>query len=154
MPERRQNLKYLTSWLLLPAFCLATASSRAWSTSSTSLDSPVVSHDSRVRLQQIEKQRQEFHKRAAQVRKQEQIALVNLSHIQHKLNETKGVLHEHEHKLKKTETNIQQTGIQLNKTKSAEEILSENAANRLREIFEGQRISLMEMLFRLIHCKN
>lgn len=148
MPDRRGKFKIVTSWLLLPALAMS-MSCVAVLAASTNLDSPVVSRDSRMRLQQIEKQRLELHRHAAQLRKQEQIALVHLSHIQTKLNVTTDVLHTHEHKLKKTETNIKQTEIRLTKTKSAEEILSENAARRLREIYEGQRVSLMEMMFQV-----
>lgn len=83
------------------------------------------------------------------MRKQEQLALLEVSHIKTKLKATTGVLHEHEHKLQKTESNIKQTEIRLDKTQSAEEILTDGAAKRLREIYEGNRISLVEMLFQV-----
>lgn len=147
MPERRQNFQSIAGWVLLPAIALSNLLSPVVAANSNSLmDSPVVSRDSRARLQQIEKQRQELHNHAAQLRKQEQIALVELSHIQTKLNKTTTVLHVHEHNMQKTESNIKQTEIKITKTHSAEEILSESAAKRLREIFEGNRVSLLEQM--------
>lgn len=145
MPELQNKLNRKRNWVLVPVVALTNLLAPVVAANSI-MDSPVVSRDSRARLQQIEKQRQELHNHAAQLRKQEQIALVQLSHIQTKLNNTTSVLHVHEHTLQKTETNIKQTEIKLNKTQSAEEILSESAAKRLREIFEGNRVSLLEQM--------
>ncbi len=149
MPERRQNPFKITGVILMPALALisSVAPVIAANTNTTiMMDSPVVSRDSRARLLQIEKQRQELHNHAAQLRKQEQIALVELSHIQTKLNKTNTVLHVHEHNMQKTESVIKQTEIKITKTQSAEEILSESASKRLREIFEGNRVSLLEQM--------
>lgn len=147
MPERRQNFQSIAGWVLLPAIALSNLLAPVVAANSNSfMDSPVVSRDSRARLQQIEKQRQELHNHAAQLRKQEQIALVELSHIQTKLNKTNTVLHVHEHNMQKTESSIKQTEIKITKTQSAEEILSESASKRLREIFEGNRVSLLEQM--------
>jgi murein DD-endopeptidase MepM/ murein hydrolase activator NlpD len=149
MPERKQNLSSIKGWILLPAIAFSTLLSPvvAANTNTTiMMDSPVVSRDSRARLQQIEKQRQELHNHAAQLRKQEQIALVELSHIQTKLNKTNTVLHVHQNNMQKTESVIKQTEIKITKTQSAEEILSESASKRLREIFEGNRVSLLEQM--------
>ncbi|MBI2810579.1 MAG: hypothetical protein HYX67_07115 [Candidatus Melainabacteria bacterium] len=144
MPERRQNFQSIAGWVLLPAIALSNLLAPVVAANTNSLmDSPVVSRDSRARLQQIEKQRMELHNHAAQLRKQEQIALVELSHIQTKLNKTTTVLHVHEHNMQKTESNIKQTEIKITKTQSAEEILSESASKRLREIFEGNRSSFV-----------
>ena len=147
MPERRQNFQSIAGWVLLPAIALSNLLAPVVAANSNSfMDSPVVSRDSRARLQQIEKQRQELHNHAAQLRKQEQIALVELSHIQTKLNKTNTVLHVHEHNMQKTESSIKQTEIKITKTQSAEEILSESASKRLRQIFEGNRVSLLEQM--------
>jgi murein DD-endopeptidase MepM/ murein hydrolase activator NlpD len=119
--------------------------SLAWS--STAVDTPVVSPESRQRLSQIEKRRQELHDRAMQVRKKEQIALLHIQTIQTKLNATNGVLNEHKQKLQHTETKINETQQKIETTNSAQESLTTQASKRLREIFEGQRVSLIEMLF-------
>lgn len=141
MPDRRNNLKSFASLFLLSTVAVAPVVA-----ANSIMDSPVVSRDSRARLQQIEKERQELHKHAQQLRKQEQIALVELGHIQTKLNNTNTVLHTHQNSLKNTESNIKQTEQKISKTQSAEEILSESAAKRLREIFEGNRVSLIEQM--------
>jgi murein DD-endopeptidase MepM/ murein hydrolase activator NlpD len=141
MPNHRQN-RISAAWFLIPAVALTTSIAPGLSAQTA----PV---DPQKKLQQLEKQRAEFHQRAQQVRKQEQLALLEVSHIKTKLKATTGVLHEHEHKLQKTESNIKQTEIRLDKTQSAEEILTDGAAKRLREIYEGNRISLVEMMFQV-----
>lgn len=124
--------------VLEPPLCAATRSG---------LDSPVVSPETRARLQEIERRRRELHERANQLRRNELAALVRIHKIENKLHETKGVLNEHKEKLSFTVSKISETQQTLSKTESAQEQLTEQAAKRLREIFEGERVSLLEMLF-------
>lgn len=113
------------------------------------LDSPLVSPDTKKRLQQIEQRRMELHKRTAEARQKEQLAMVKLSSITRKLNATTGQLVDSKHKLKRTETKLNETVQTLNVTQTKEEQLSAGAAKRLREIYEGQRLSFLEMLFQI-----
>lgn len=116
---------------------------------SSNFEGPLVSRQSRQRLQDIERRRQELHNQIQQARKKEQVALLHLATIQTKLQATNGVLKEHKEKLQNTESKITETVHTLEKTETAEERLSTQAAKRLREIFEGQRMSLVEELFQV-----
>src|SRR5271170_3221832 len=62
--------------------------------------------DTKDRLEQIERRRQELHERARQVRQKERIALQQLKQIKNKLSVTTVVLQASQHKLKKTESKI------------------------------------------------
>jgi murein DD-endopeptidase MepM/ murein hydrolase activator NlpD len=133
-------------WLISAAI-LACVSSPLRIMASTSFETHVTAKDTHQRLQQIERRREELHNRVAEVRKKEQIALLQLHTTQTKLKATTGVLNLHKQNLKHTETKINETQQTIVKTQSAQENLSAGAAKRLREIFEGQRMSLIEMLF-------
>lgn len=114
------------------------------STSSVSTDNR---NETKTRLTQLEKRKREFHERVKQVRKKEQLALLRLHNIQTKLNATRGVLTHHKKELRTTEHKIGETEEKLEKNKSTEETLSDQAKDRLKEIYEGQRLSFLEMLF-------
>jgi len=114
-----------------------------------SFDSPLVSPETRSRLKQIEQERRELHEQALKARRKEKDALIRLNKIETKLNVTKGVLNEHQHELKKTESKIDEVSQHINKTQSDTESLSQEAGQRLKEIYEGQRVSFLEMLFQV-----
>jgi murein DD-endopeptidase MepM/ murein hydrolase activator NlpD len=114
-----------------------------------SADSQLVSQDTRERLNQIEQQRQELHARASLVRKKERLALIQLSRLKTKLSITNGALNASKHKLKKTESKITEVQQNLSQTKSSEFSLSQEAAQRLKEIYEGQRLNFIEMLLQI-----
>ncbi|HEY9719418.1 MAG TPA: peptidoglycan DD-metalloendopeptidase family protein, partial [Trichormus sp.] len=97
--------------------------------------------------QQISQRQQELHERIYQTRKKEQIALLHLQTIQTQLKATTVVLNGHKHNLQHTEDKITETQQTIVKTQTATESLTDQAARRLREIFEGERVSLLEMLF-------
>jgi murein DD-endopeptidase MepM/ murein hydrolase activator NlpD len=105
--------------------------------------------DTRDRLEQIEKRRQELHERASQVRQKERIALQQLKQIKNKLSATTGVLKASKHKLQKTENKINEVQQTLVQTKTNEADLTQQASQRLREIYEGQRLNFIEMLFQM-----
>ncbi len=105
--------------------------------------------DTKTRLLQIEQQRHEFHEQALKARMKEKAALLRLNKIETKLNATTGVLNEHKHELKKTETKITEVKEHITKTQTDASTLSQDAGDRLREIYEGQRLSLIEMMFQV-----
>lgn len=113
------------------------------------LESPLVSAETKKKLLLIEKQRKELHERVAHARQKEQLAMVKLSGITRKLNSATGQLVDSKHKLKRTEHNLNETVQVLSVTQTKEEKLSAGAAKRLREIYEGQRLSFLEMLFQI-----
>jgi murein DD-endopeptidase MepM/ murein hydrolase activator NlpD len=101
------------------------------------------------RLKEIQKNRDEVHRQLREARKKEQAAIEVLHQIKHKLNQTTEELNNNQHNLKKTEHKIQETEHNITQTKSQSEIMSEEAGARLREIYEGQRLGLVEMLFQV-----
>lgn len=113
------------------------------------LENPNVSAKTKERLLQIEKKRAELHEQVAQARKKEQLAMLKLSSITKKLNSATGQLVDTKHQLKRTESKLNETVQVLNVTQTKEEQLSVGAAKRLREIYEGQRLSFLEMLFQI-----
>lgn len=113
------------------------------------LENPNVSAKTKERLLQIEKKRAELHEQVAQARKREQLAMMKLSSITRKLNTATGQLVDSKHQLKRTEHKLNETVQVLTVTQTKEEQLSAGAAKRLREIYEGQRLSFLEMLFQI-----
>ncbi len=148
MADNRQNNQHRRFWRLLPILLLPIITTLRV-TASTSLEGRLQNGETRQRLEQIEQRRQELHNQAVQARKKEQIALVHLHEIQSKLNATTGVLNQHKKNLERTDSKITETQHSLETTHTATESLSSQAAARLREIFEGQRVSLIEMLFQV-----
>lgn len=108
-----------------------------------------VSADAHQRLKEVERQRKELQERLQQMRKKEAIAYAQLNRIKNKLNVTTGALIDSQKKLVKTEKKINETEHRITETRSQEEILSDFACKRLREIYEGQRLGLLEMLFQV-----
>jgi len=105
--------------------------------------------DAQNRLKDIESRRKELHERLSQARKKEQIALLQLHKIQNRLNATNGVLQDSKHKLQKTENKIEQTERGIERAHTTHAVLTDQAARRLRQIYEGQRLSLLEMFFQV-----
>ena len=105
--------------------------------------------DTRERLEQIEEKRRQLHAQASLVRKKEQIALMQLSRIENKLSMTKGALKKSKRKLENTEDKISEVQETLSQVKTDEQSLTQQAAQRLREIYEGQRLNFIEMLMQI-----
>lgn len=126
---------------------LAQSPSTAKAAKSSNLDCALVSSDTKARISQIEEKMREFHERAVQAKKKEQIIRSHIKTIETKLNVTTGALNDKKHELKKTEHKIQEVKATINQSRSSELNLSSDAAQRLREIYEGQRLGFLEMLF-------
>jgi murein DD-endopeptidase MepM/ murein hydrolase activator NlpD len=107
------------------------------------------SSDAFSKLKELDKQKKEFHKKAIEARRAHEAAKAKVREIDKKLQKTTGVLKEHKGILVKTDAKIEQTEVKLEQTKEVKEDLSDAASKRLREIFEGQRISFLEMLFQV-----
>jgi murein DD-endopeptidase MepM/ murein hydrolase activator NlpD len=132
--------------LALAPIMISPAFAKASRTSST-LDCALVSPDTKARMSQIEEKMREFHERAAQAKKKEQIVRSHIKTIETKLNVTTGALNVKKHELKKTENRLQEVKQHIDKTRSDEVTLTTDAAQRLREIYEGQRLGFLEMFF-------
>lgn len=150
MQEPRSKHLAVTSYLLLVLCAVAAFALQPTQAASDSvLDSPLVSSDTRARLQQVEKRRKELSEHVHQLKQKEHLALLKLDQIKSKLNVTTGALNKHKQKLEITDRNITDTTVRITTTQTAEESLSAQASKRLREIYEGQRVSFLEMIFQV-----
>ncbi|MBX9689650.1 MAG: peptidoglycan DD-metalloendopeptidase family protein [Candidatus Obscuribacterales bacterium] len=105
--------------------------------------------EAKERLKEIERKRQEAHERLRLAREKERVALQKLHKIQSALHSTTKVLNSNKHQLAKTETNLVQTETKLRTTTTQEHSMEGQASQRLREMYEGQRLGLLDMLFQV-----
>ena len=105
--------------------------------------------EAKERLKDIEKKREEAREKLRLAREQELKAMQKLKHIQSKLHETNKNLNSKKHALEKTENTLVQTQVSLQKTTTQEQSMEGQAAQRLREMYEGQRLGLLDMLFQV-----
>jgi len=149
--QPRQTLLAAFAVVLLGiSTCFTTSSHPAQakvSRSSSALDCALVSPTTKARLSEIEKRMRELHERAVEAKQKEQIIRSHIKTIETKLNVTTDKLNDKKFELKKTENKIEEVQHHINKTQSDEVSLSSDAAQRLREIYEGQRLGFLEMLF-------
>jgi murein DD-endopeptidase MepM/ murein hydrolase activator NlpD len=115
--------------------------------------------DSKKRLlqqekQKLEREKHEYHTKAAQLRKKEDQAFKVLHVIQQQLNQTNGQLTDTKHQVDHTTHKIEETAATLNTVQTKELSLKECAAKRLREIYEGNRLSFVEMLFQVDNLQS
>jgi murein DD-endopeptidase MepM/ murein hydrolase activator NlpD len=138
--------------ILSISICLALTTPLAAPAASTLSKGAGDSHnhaEARQKLKEIEKNRKENAERLRRVREQEQRELIKLHRIKQKLNETQGALFHNQNSLDKTTDKIKATQNTLASTKTQEETIAEQAGIRLREIYEGQRLGLIEMIFQV-----
>lgn len=105
--------------------------------------------DAHKRLKEIEKNHKQVLEKLQQARKEERKALAVLSQTKQSLRQTENKLNNSQNELKNTEANIVKTEQTITITQSQEERVSDEAAQRLREIYEGQRLGLLEMAFQV-----
>lgn len=98
---------------------------------------------------EIERKRREAREQLRKARKKEQLAMAQLNLTKHQLKQTTKELKHNEKALKSTETNLKTCETNLNKATEKEQTLSEGAIQRLREMYEGQRLGLLESLFQV-----
>lgn len=103
--------------------------------------------DAQHHLKEVEKKRQANREKLAQARRKEQLALAELRKIKKQLHHTTKALNTSQHQLKKTESTLVGVQVTLKQTESKEQQMTGLAARRLREMYEGQRLGLLEMLF-------
>jgi murein DD-endopeptidase MepM/ murein hydrolase activator NlpD len=97
----------------------------------------------------LEKEKREYHNKAQAIRKNERKAYEKLGVIQRELNATTGKLTDTKKQVNHTETKLNETQAKLTTVKTKEAGLKDSAASRLREIYEGNRLSFVEMLFQV-----
>ncbi len=117
------------------------------------------SSDAKRRLLQqeknkLEKEKREYHNKAQAIRKNEKKAYEKLGVIQRELNATTGKLTNTKNQVSHTENKLVETQAKLTTVKTKEEGLKDSAASRLREIYEGNRLSFVEMLFQVDNLQS
>jgi len=105
-------------------------------------------------MEAIDKKRAEIHARIAGAKKQEKLAMVKLNEITHQLKQTQGNLKHSQNKLETTKSQIENTQNVITQTMSAEAKHEVLAGGRLREIYEGHRLSFLEMAFQVDSLEN
>ena len=115
--------------------------------------------ESKKRLLQQEKQKlsrqsSEYHRKAAELKKAENTAYQKLHVMEKQLNATTGQLSDTKHQVDHTAHKIEETAATLNTVQTKEMSLQECAAKRLREIYEGNRLSFVEMLFQVDNLQS
>ncbi|MBK7747099.1 MAG: peptidoglycan DD-metalloendopeptidase family protein [Candidatus Obscuribacter sp.] len=99
--------------------------------------------------QKLEKEKRAYHEKAQQLRKVERKAVQKLYVIQKQLNETTGQLSHTKNAVAVTEKKVVETEKKLNSVRSTEGNLTSCASRRLKEIYQGERLSFVEMLFQV-----
>ncbi len=117
------------------------------------------SSDAKRRLLQqeknkLEKEKREYHNKAQAIRKNEKKAYEKLGVIQRELTATTGKLTNTKNQVSHTESKLVETQAKLTTVKTKEEGLKDSAASRLREIYEGNRLSFVEMLFQVDNLQS
>ncbi len=102
----------------------------------------------------LEREKHEYHNKAAQLKKKEDQAFKVLHVIQQQLNATNGQLSDTKHQVDHTAHKIEETTATLNTVQTKELSLKECASKRLREIYEGNRLSFVEMLFQVDNLQS
>lgn len=126
---------------------------RLWA-SGPSSSSYTSKRDVQDEKEEIDKKRKEIHARIAGARQKEKLAYVKLSEITHKLKATEGTLNHSKQQLQSTVQTIHKTETVINQTMSATQQHEALAGGRLREIYEGHRLSFLEMAFQVDSLEN
>lgn len=98
---------------------------------------------------QTDEKRRKTRADLQKVRKKEQLAMAQLNKIKHELKQTNKELKANKSQLQSTESHLRSCETTLTKTADQEQTLSEGAISRLREMYEGQRLGLLEALFQV-----
>lgn len=99
--------------------------------------------------QKLEKEKSEYHAKAAQLRKVEKQAYQKLRNIESKYSATNGQLSTTKNEVSHTVRKMQETQARLTTVKVKEESLTDSAARRLKEIYQGDRLSFIDQLMQV-----
>lgn len=105
--------------------------------------------EAKDKLKEIEHKRHEARERLRLAREKERSALLKLRSIKSKLKDTTKVLITNKTELARTESNLQSCENTIKVTSNQKQSVEGQAAHRLREMYEGQRLSLLDMLFQV-----
>lgn len=126
----------------------------AASTTFEAYQEPSTRHSRLKELNDIERRKREVQGKLKEVRRNEEAAQRKLREIRRKFNATQADLQQNKGKLDQTKNTIVETERKIDRTQSTEQQLSQQAAQRLREVYEGHRLSLLEMFFQVTSLQS
>ena len=105
------------------------------------------SHTTKSReLREIEEKSRYIRRKIEETREKEKIAIGKLTEIQRRLYITQDKLRRNKFKLSTTQNNLQQTEQKLVEVKEEYSGLKTDSADRIRQIYQGQRLKILEIL--------
>ncbi len=109
---------------------------------------PVFSADKSRKLREIEAKSQNIRRKIEETKQKEKVAIGKLTEIQKRLYKTQNILRKNKLKLTNTQNNIELTEGELSKVKQSYSGLKVDAEDRIRQIYQGQRLKILEMLLK------
>lgn len=108
---------------------------------------PKKPHGTRTRvLKEMEEKREYLTRKIEETRAKEKVAVGKLTEIQRKLYKTQDQLRKNKDKLLATQNNLDLTEDKLVELKQDYSSLRTDAENRIRQIYQGQRLRIVEIL--------
>ncbi len=99
-------------------------------------------------LKEIEQKSQYLKRKIEETKAKEKVAVVKLTQIQHKLYSTQEQLRKNKNKLYETQSNLELTENRLQRLKTDYLDLKGDAETRIRQIYQGQRLRMLEVLLK------
>ena len=107
------------------------------------------SHTTRTRqLKEIEAKSEYLRRKIQETREKEKIAIGKLTEIQRRLYSTQEKLRRNKFKLSTTQNNLENTEQKLVEVKQEYSTLRTDAEERIRQIYQGQRLRILEILLK------
>ena len=106
-------------------------------------------HEAKQHLKEVERKKKEMHQKLVLAKEKERKALIKLSEIKSQLRSTNKALNSNQNQLHHTESKLVHTETTLKKTEAHTSDMTVQAGNRLREMYEGQRLGLLDMMFQV-----
>lgn len=99
-------------------------------------------------LKEIEEKTQYFKKKIEETKAKEKVAVGKLTEIQRKLYLTQEQLRKNKNKLSDTQSDLENTETKLSQVREDYSGLKTDSAERIRQIYQGQRLRMLEVLLR------
>lgn len=109
---------------------------------------PAFSVDQSRKLREIEAKSQNIRRKIEETKQKEKVAIGKLTEIQKRLYKTQNILRKNKLNLTNTQNNIALTEGELSKVKQSYSGLKIDAEERIRQIYQGQRLKILEMLLK------
>lgn len=139
---RKKIIYFLTITFILASINLIAVHSLGKSTSKK------VHHSKPKSLKEIEEKGEYLRKKIEETKQKEKVAIGKLTEIQRRLYKTQELLRRNKTKLTETQDGLLHTETQLIELKYDYASLKVEAGNRIRQIYQGQRLKILETLLK------